>query len=131
MDRLLTGRPDSLPSLFQVLRAPPQYVLFVLNRLINNSNRSVSIFLDITFLLSLVGFKSHVRQLHGIDIQIAKGEFGCEFVGCFGVCPLLLLAVSVVVGILGLVCFLRVVTVLEECFVNLLKFHNFVRSSRF
>ena len=35
------------------------------------------------YLSSLVGFESHVCQLHEIDVQVAKGGFGCEFVWLF------------------------------------------------
>ena len=59
--------------------------------------RHLSTYLSQHDLLSnLVGFKSHLCQLNGIDVQFAKGEFECEFVGVFGECSLPILAVLVV-----------------------------------
>ena len=95
IDRLLTGRSDKFHKFVPGLEGSTA-VRLVHFESFKQQFQQVCIYLSPhDLLITLVGFESHVCQLHEIDVQIVKGRFECEFLGFSGVCPLPLLIVSV------------------------------------
>ena len=58
-------------------------VRFVRFELFGQQFQQVRIYVSRHDLTIFLGFEFHVCQWHGIDVKIANGGFGCEFVGLF------------------------------------------------